>query len=67
MMVAKALNADTFFTRLYNSDDKGTVDNRIGQLRRFSLKKTDLSMVSSDQVKRGKQLLNNMPLKKIKL
>jgi IS30 family transposase len=39
MTVAKALNADTYFTRPYTSQDKGTVENRIGQLRRFSLKR----------------------------
>ena len=52
MTVAKALNAVTYFTRHYTSQDKGTVENRIGQLRRFFPKKTDLSMVTSDQVKR---------------
>lgn len=64
MSVAKALNADTYFTRPYTSQDKGTVENRIGQLRRFFPKKTDLSMVTSDQVKRVERLLNNRPVRK---
>ena len=64
MTVANALNADTFFTRPYTSQDKGTVENRIGQLRRFFPKKTDLSMVTSDQVKRVERLLNNRPVRK---
>jgi IS30 family transposase len=64
MMVAKSLNADTYFTRPYTSQDKGTVENRIGQLRRFFPKKTDLSMVTSDQVKRVERLLNNRPVRK---
>jgi IS30 family transposase len=64
MTVAKALSADTYFTRPYTSQDKRTVENRIGQLRRFFPKKTDLSMVNSDQVKRVERLLNNRPVRK---
>ncbi len=64
MMVAKALNADIYFTRPYTSQDKGTVENRIGQLRRFFPKKTDLSTVTIDQVKRVERLLNNRPVRK---
>jgi IS30 family transposase len=64
MMVAKALNADTYFTRPYTSQDKGTVENRIGQIRRFFPKKTDLSIVTENQVKRVERLLNNRPVRK---
>ena len=64
MVVAKALNDDTYFTRPYTSQDKGTVENRIGQLRRFFPKKTDLSRVTSDQVKRVEKLLNKRPVRK---
>ena len=64
MSVANALNADTFFTRPYTSQDKGTVENRIGQIRRFFPKKTDLSIVTDDQVKRVERLLNNRPVRK---
>ena len=64
MTVAKALNADTYFTRPYTSQDKGTVENRIGQIRRFFPKKTDLSIVTDDQVKRVERLLNNRPVRK---
>ena len=64
MTVAKDLNADTYFIRPYTSQDIGTVENRIGQLRRFFPKKTDLSMVTSDQVKRVERLLNNRPVRK---
>jgi IS30 family transposase len=62
--VAKALIVDTYFTRPYTSQDKGTVENRIGQIRRFFPKKTDLSMVTDYQVKRVEQLLNNRPVRK---
>lgn len=37
--VAYALNVNTYFTRPYTSQDKGTVENRIGQIRRFFPKK----------------------------
>lgn len=62
--VAEALNVDTYFTRPYTSQDKGTVENRIGQIRRFFPKKTDLSLVTDYQVKRVEQLLNNRPVRK---
>ncbi len=64
MAVAVALNINTYFTRPYTSQDKGTVENRIGQLRRFFPKKTDLSTVTSQQVKRVERLLNNRPVRK---
>lgn len=64
MEVAEALNVDTFFTRPYTSQDKGTVENRIGQIRRFFPKKTDLSIVTDYQVKRVEQLLNDRPVRK---
>jgi IS30 family transposase len=64
MEVAEALNVDTFFTRPYTSQDKGTVENRIGQIRRFFPKKTDLSMVTDHQVKQVEQFLNDRPVRK---
>jgi len=62
--VAEALNVDTYFTRSYTSQDKGTVENRIGQIGRFFPKKTDLNLVTDYQVKRVRQLLNNRPVRK---
>lgn len=62
--VAEALNVDTYFTRPYTSQDKGTVENRIGQIRRFFPKKTDLSKVTNYQIKRVEQLLNERPVRK---
>jgi len=47
MKVSEALNVNTYFTRPYTSQDKGTVENIIGQLRRFFPKKTDLSDVTN--------------------
>jgi len=64
MEVARALNVNTYFTRPYTSQDKGTVENRIGQIRRFFPKKTDLSTVTDKQVKQVEKLLNNRPVRK---
>jgi IS30 family transposase len=64
MIVAKALNADTYFTRPYTSMDKGTVENRIGQLRRIFPKKKDFTMVTSYQVKHVERSLKNRPVRK---
>jgi IS30 family transposase len=33
--IGLALGLETYFTRPYTSQDKGTVENRIGQIRRF--------------------------------
>ena len=64
MMIAKALNGDTYFTRTYTRQDKGTVENRIVKLRRFFTLMTDLSMVTNEQVKRVERLLNNRSVRK---
>lgn len=64
MEVAKALKATTYFTRPYTSQDKGTVENRIGQIRRFFPKKTEISSITNKQVKNFEQLLNDRPFRK---
>jgi IS30 family transposase len=66
MEVAKSLNAETYFTRPYTSQDKGTVENRIGQIRRFIFKKTDLSPVTDELVKRIEKYFNDRPVRKFK-
>jgi IS30 family transposase len=62
--IAQKLNIDTYFTRPYTSQDKGTVENRIGVLRRFLPKKTDLSSISHQQIKKIQTLLNERPVRK---
>jgi IS30 family transposase len=64
MTVVNVLNDDSYFIRHYTSQDKEIVENRIGKIRRFLRKKTDLSMVNSDQVKRVERLLKNRPVRK---
>jgi IS30 family transposase len=43
MMVEDTLQNNTYFSRPTSSQDKGKVENRIGQIRRFFQKKIDLS------------------------
>ena len=62
--VAEALEADTYFTRPYTSQDKGTVENRIWVLRRFFPKGTDLRKISRERIKTVEQYLNFRPVRK---
>ncbi len=64
--IAEKLNAKTYFTRPYTSQDKGTVENRIGVIRRFFPKGTDMSKVHYNTIKSVEQKLNNRPLRKFK-
>ena len=56
----------SYFTRPYTSQDKGTVENRIGVIRRFIPKGTDLNTVSQRQITHVENLINNRPVRKFK-
>lgn len=62
--LAELLNVKTYFTRPYTSQDKGTVENRIGVIRRFFPKKTDLREISTQRIKEVEKLLNYRPIRK---
>ncbi|QJP33935.1 IS30 family transposase [Nonlabens sp. Ci31] len=62
--IAEDLNVKTYFTRPYTSQDKGTVENRIGVIRRFFPKKTDLREVTDKRIKEVERLLNYRPIRK---
>jgi IS30 family transposase len=62
--IADQLEADTYFTRPYTSQDKGTVENRIWVLRRFFPKGTDLRKISRQRIKTVEQYLNFRPVRK---
>ena len=64
--IARKFNALSYFTRPYTSQDKGTVENRIGLIRRFFPKKTNLIEVTAKKVKQVEQLINNRPVRKFK-
>ncbi len=59
-------NVKVYFTHPYSSFEKGSVENRIGVLRRFFGKKTDFKSVSSKQIRVVEQKLNNRPMKLFK-
>ncbi|MDZ7773656.1 MAG: IS30 family transposase [Balneolaceae bacterium] len=62
--IAEQLDADTYFTRPYTSQDKGTVENRIWVIRRFFPKGTDLREISVQRIKTVEQYLNFRPIRK---
>ena len=62
--IKEILNIDTYFTRPYTSQDKGTVENRIGVIRRFFPKKTNLNFVTEKQVEEVELKINNRPVRK---
>ncbi len=64
MKIAKDLNIKTFFTRPYTSQDKGSIENRNGVIRRFFPKKTDFTEVSANDVKKVEKMINNRPVRK---
>lgn len=62
--IAEEFNIKTFFTTPYTSQEKGTVENRIGVIRRFFPKKTDLREVSEERIKQVELSINNRPIRK---
>lgn len=62
--IGKHFNAKTYFTRPFTSQDKGTVENRIGVVRRFFPKKTDLTKISTREIQIVEDYLNNRPVRK---
>jgi len=64
--IAKELDVKTYFTRPYTSQDKGSIENRNGVIRRFYPKKTDFNEVTVKDVKRVEKSINNRPIRKFK-
>lgn len=62
--INEALKTKSFFTRPYTSQDKGTVENRIGVIRRFFPKKTDFTKITASQVKRVEKMINERFVRK---
>ena len=61
--IAKKLQIDAFFTRPYTSQDKGSIENRNGVIRRFFPKKTDFSLVTEKEVENVEKIINNRPIR----
>lgn len=62
--IAKELDVKTYFTRPYTSQDKGSIENRNGVIRRFFPKKTDFNEVTVKDVKRVEKSINKRPIRK---
>ena len=62
--IARKLKASSYFTRPYTSQDKGTVENRIGVIRRFIPKGSDLRKITNNQIKHIENPLNERPIRK---
>jgi len=62
--IATQLNLKTYFTRPYTSQDKGTVENRIGVIRRFFPKGTDMINIHASTIKSIERKLNRRPVRK---
>jgi IS30 family transposase len=48
--VSRVLGVESYFTRPYTSQDKGTVENRIGVIRRFISKRADITKISPNMI-----------------
>ena len=57
------MGIDTFFTHPYSSQEKGSVENRIGIIRMFFPKKTDFSLVNEQQIRKVEKLINQRPMR----
>ena len=61
---AQKLNVKTFFTRPYTSQDKGSIENRNGVIRRFFPKKTDFNPITKKEINNVENKINNRPIRK---
>ena len=61
--VSKTLGLEMYFCHAYHSWEKGTVENRNKQIRRFLPKGTDSTHVTKHQIQAVERVINNMPLK----
>jgi len=60
---AKKMKAQIYFCDAYSSYQRGTNENRIGILRQYLPKKTDLSDLTNAQLKKIEFEINNRPMK----
>lgn len=59
----RKIGIKTYFTHPYSSQEKGSVENRIGIIRMFFPKKTNFRNVKDEQVHSIQELLNQRPLR----
>lgn len=63
--ICQTLNTKYYFCHPYSSWEKGSVENRIGVIRRYLPKGTDLASVSLRQLKLLEDKINNRPMKSL--
>jgi len=61
--ISQDLNTKFYFCHPYSSWEKGSVENRIGVIRRYLPKGTDLGSISLKQIKQLEKNINNRPMK----
>lgn len=64
--IATELGIETFFTRPYTSQDKGSIENRNGVIRRFFPKKTDFTNITKEEIAIVEKKINERPIRKFK-
>lgn len=57
------LGIETFFTHPFSSQEKGSVENRIGLIRMFFPKKTDFNVINEKQISNVEKLINQRPMR----
>jgi len=62
--VQEILGVETYFTRPFSSQDKGSVENRIGTIRAFIPKGTSIEDIHPQTIKSIEHKINNRPVRK---
>jgi IS30 family transposase len=63
--LGRKLDATVHFTNPYTSQDKGTIENRIGVICRFFPKETDLQTIDNELIKTVERHINKRHLRKV--
>jgi len=59
----KVLKTKAYFCNPYHSWEKGSIENRIGMIRRYFPKKTDWSLITQKQLDKVVKKINTRPMK----
>jgi len=62
-LVNRVLGTKSYFCNPYTSQERGTVENIVGLVRRHFPKGTDFAMLSQVKIKRVERWINNRPMK----
>jgi len=59
----EVLKTEAYFCNPYHSWEKGSIENRIGMIRRYFPKKTDWSLITQGQLDKVVKMINTRPMK----